>query len=305
MYAVCHWLRKKRLRLFPSLACCIGVAYVISIPGSIAITWTEIHFGGSKVPIRWDSTLAGAVGVTFVFVAWSAFYFGIKRYQDFEEQREALAASERLAREAQLRALRYQLQPHFLFNTLNAISTLVLDNQPKVATEMIAKLAGLLRSTLDSPDTHQVSLADEVDVAEEYLAIERLRFGTRLVVLYEIEDRARPARVPRFLLQPLIENAVRHGISKRANGGIITIKACLGAAALYIEMRNEGSEHGRSYAASSDGVGLSNTRMRLERIYGGDAEMQTANGTGGAFTVSITIPLSKSELARATPEDLA
>src|SRR5690242_19290319 len=104
-----------------------------------------------------------------------------------------------MAREAQLRSLRYQLQPHFHFNTLNAISTLVLDNQPRVATQMIARLADLLRRTLESPDTHQVSLKEEIAVTSEYLALEKVRFGSRLNVTYVIAQETQEAQVPRFL----------------------------------------------------------------------------------------------------------
>ena len=97
-----------------------------------------------------------------------------------------------------MRALRYQLQPHFLFNTLNAISTLVLDNQPRIATQMIARLADLLRRTLESPDTHQVSLKEEIAVTKEYLALEKVRFGPRLTVTYAIDPETQEAQVPRF-----------------------------------------------------------------------------------------------------------
>src|SRR5271163_5035637 len=125
-----------------------------------------------------------------ILIAWSALYFGIKHYGTVEEQKDKLMASEATAREAQLQALRYQLQPHFLFNTLNAISALVVSKQPELATEMIAKLAGLLRNPLSFPETHVVTLREELAVTEEYLSIEQVRFGPRLTVSLKVSPKA-------------------------------------------------------------------------------------------------------------------
>ena len=308
MYFLCHGLRRARIPLFKAIACCAGVGYLLSIPTSAAITWAEIRFGGSKATLKWDTVLANAVGVMFLYVAWSAFYFGIKHYQDLEEHRSRLIASEALAREAQLRALRYQLQPHFLFNTLNAISTLVLDNQPRIATQMIAKLASLLRTTLDSPEAHQVSLAEELAITEEYLAIEQVRLGPALSVEYRIETLARNAQVPRFLLQPLIENAVQHGIAKRRGGGCILVRAHIEGDALALQVENESridisEQSAMSQAASSSGLGLSNTRLRLEQLYGSAATLRTERVATGNFNVAITIPLYlPDDTASRTPE---
>src|SRR6202522_3550198 len=126
-----------------------------------------------------------AFEAAIILIAWSALYFGIKHYGTVEEQRERLLESEATAREAQLLALRYQLQPHFLFNTLNAISALVVGNHPELATQTISRLADLLRSTLDEPDVHFVSLAEELVVVKEYLSIEEVRFGSRLRVAFQ------------------------------------------------------------------------------------------------------------------------
>jgi LytS/YehU family sensor histidine kinase len=295
MYPVCHTLRKHHVPLLKALAACVAVGYVLSIPASAAIFWSEIRFGGSTAAIRWDSVLAGGVGVTFVYVAWSAFYFGTKHYQDSEHNRSRLLASEALAREAQLRALRYQLQPHFLFNTLNAISTLVLDNERRKATQMIAKLAALLRTTLDSPEAHQISLAEEMAVTEEYLAIEQVRFGTGLSISCEIDEQARNSQVPRFLLQPLVENAIRHGIAKRRGGGRIEIRARIDETLLRVEIENEGGKDIAAQALASqaepgDGLGLSNTRLRLQQIYGDSAVLQTGTTSAGRFLVRVSLP---------------
>jgi sensor histidine kinase YesM len=264
--------------------------------------WAESRWGVPEIPLQWGSVLVGSAGNGFILVGWSGFYFGMKHYQALEEQRLKLLASESLAREAQLRALRYQLQPHFLFNTLNSISTLVLDNQPRVATQMIARLGDLLRSTLDAPDTHQVCFAEEIAVTEEYLAIEKMRFGARLLVSFEIAPEAREAQVPRFLLQPLIENAIRHGISKRKEGGHIAVRALILDKSLIIEVENEGMQ-GKVVDTPKPtgqyrGVGLVNTRARLEQFYGSAARLNARPAERGNFVVSIAIPFTASEYTR-------
>ena len=182
---------------------------------------------------------AQAFEATIVLIAWGALYFGIKYYGTVEEQSGRLLAFEATAREAQLQALRYQLQPHFLFNTLNAISTLVVSKQPEQATEMIARLGGLLRNTLSFPETHVVTLREEFAVTEEYLSIEQVRFGSRLTVSLDMSPKAYEAQVPRFLLQPIVENAIRHGIARCPNGGEVVIRASAIADQLRIEIEND------------------------------------------------------------------
>jgi len=296
MYALCHALWQKRVPLFRALVPCIALSYLLGTICSAASVWAEIHLGGSTMPFRWSSVFAGATGGSFVLIAWSAFYFGTKHHQKSEEQRLQLMASESLAREAQLQALRYQLQPHFLFNTLNAISTLVLDNQPRAATQMIARLADLLRSTLDSPDIHQVPLADEITVTEEYLAIEKVRFGVRLSVSFEVDPETKDAQVPRFLLQPLVENAIRHGIARRPQGGQVSIRATMRGNSLFMQVENEGVEEHypavASITARNQGLGLTNTRTRLQQIYGSAARMDTVAGPDGSYVVSLSMPFS-------------
>lgn len=219
-----------------------------------------------------------------------------------ERQRLQLLASEVLAQEAQLRALRYQLQPHFIFNTLNSISTLVLDNQPRAATQMIAKLGNLLRSTLDSPDTHQIALMEEIAVTDEYLAIERTRLGSRLAVSFEIDPDTNRARVPRFLLQPLVENAIRHGIARHAQGGQILIRADKLGTHLYMRIENEGYGRHRPLVSRTPskfgGLGLANTRTRLQQIYGTAATLEATACTDSKYVVLISLPFSIDGLDR-------
>ncbi|HTD28533.1 MAG TPA: histidine kinase, partial [Xanthomonadaceae bacterium] len=234
---------------------------------------------------------------------WCVLYFGIKHYLVAQQQRAKVLASEATARDAQLMALHYQLQPHFLFNTLNAISTLVVSRQPEKATEMISRLAGLLRNTLSSPDAHTVTLCEELAVVEEYLTIERVRFGSRLRVSLDASDEAGDAQVPRFLLQPLVENAIRHGIAHLPQGGEIAIKAGLVGPTLQIEVTNDTSKPEARPVDPKHGVGLANTRARLEQLYGtGNAELSVSDRVGsdqvGRFSVSLRLPLILDPIAR-------
>jgi two-component system sensor histidine kinase AlgZ len=272
---------------------------------------SEIYLGRSPMPFPWSRVFAAAPGGSFILIAWATFYFGIKNYFALEEKSRQLVAAEMLAtqaqslaREMQLRALRYQLQPHFLFNTLNAISTLVLDNQPRVATQMIAHLANLLRSTLDAPDRDIVSLAEEISVMEEYLAIEQVRFGSGLTVSLELDPEAMQAQVPRLLLQPLVENSIRHGIAKRADGGSLVLHARVWEGTLQIQITNELPEYvetvSRNGAKAWGGLGLVNVRTRLEQVFGADGKLATRRTEDGYFEVKISLPLSLSGVSDAT-----
>lgn len=298
MYLVCHALWRARVPLFRALSMCTVSAYGLGVLCAAASLWSEIRFGGVHLHFRWSYAFAFATGSCVVLLAWSFLYFGIKHYDALVEERARLLASESLARQAQLRALRYQLQPHFLFNTLNAISTLVLDNQPRLATQMISRLADLLRSTLESPDVHQVSLAEEITVTQEYLALEKIRFGPRLAVTFDIATETQTAQVPRFLLQPLVENAIRHGIAKRQEGGAVVLRSDTSLARLRICIRNDGAEPDASAhrrTTTHRGVGLTNTRARLEQLYGYEATLETRTTPDGSYEVWITMPLSTAE----------
>lgn len=305
MYPICRWLRRSTSSLIRSILACVVLGYLLAVPASVAITWAEIHFGNARNALHWQTVLANAVGVAFVYVAWSGFYFGIKHYQDAEENKARLQVSEALAREAQLRALRYQIQPHFLFNTLNAISSLVRTDKPRQATQMIARLGDLLRMTLDSPQTHEVPLDEELEITEEYLSIEQVRFGPGLRVSYCISPDVLAKLVPRFLLQPLVENAVRHGISQRTEGGEITISAEAKGANLEIVVENETGSH---YVHKQDtshfegtGLGLANTRLRLRQLYGERANVRTETTASSRFRVTIVLPAARSERADDSP----
>jgi hypothetical protein len=300
MYGVCHALWQARVPLIRALFTCTVVAYGLGFLVSAISVWSELRFGEGTSHFHWSHIFGYATGSCFVLAAWGFLYFGIKHYQGWEEEKGRLQALEVMAREAQMRALRYQLQPHFLFNILNAISTLVLDNQPRIATQMIARLADLLRRTLESPDTHQVSLKEEIAVTKEYLALEKIRFGPRLMVSFAIDPETQEALVPRFLLQPLVENAIRHGIAKRPDGGNLVLRSDMAGGRLRVRIENDGAEDDepvlrRNTAAPHRGVGLTNTRARLQQMYGYEATLETHATASGAYEVRISMPFSTVE----------
>jgi two-component sensor histidine kinase len=298
IYALCHSLWKHRASMVRIVVACLAVSYPLGIMCSASAFWCAIHLGDKPVPLRWGDVVSAAPSGAFVLAAWGAFYFGIKYYFALEEKHRQLMASQSLAKEAQLRALRYELGPHFLFNTLNAISTLVLDSQPLVATQMISKLGNLLRSTLDTADLHHVSFADEISVTDKYLAIEELRFGERLKVHLDLDPAVMQTRVPHLILQPLVENAVRHGIAQRPQGGSITIRAGVRGQNLAVEIENEicESAYSRTTQPGRNGVGLTNVRKRLEQMYGSDGILCADTNSRGNYEVSILLPLNNHTL---------
>jgi len=292
LYASCHFLWRRSTPLASALFLSVGFSYILGVLCTVVAALTTLHLNEPRTPLSWSMVAAQAFEATIVLIAWSALYFGIKHYGTVEEQRSRLVASEATAREAQLQALRYQLQPHFLFNTLNAISSLVVSKQPERATEMIAKLAALLRTTLSFPEAHLVTLREELAVAEEYLSIEKVRFGPRLVVSLSVTSEAYEAQVPRFLLQPIVENSIRHGIARCPNGGEVSITASVVEGQLRIDIENDRTEGLMQSVDEGNGLGLANTKTRLEKLYGERGSVKAATAPNNRFLVSIQFPLT-------------
>lgn len=209
-----------------------------------------------------------------------------------DREREAAQLEAALTR-SRLEVLKGQLQPHFLFNTLNTVASLVHDD-PEAAERVLAQLGDLLRLSLQSGEAGEVTLAREVEFLERYVEIQRVRFADRLTVHLDIAPDARRALLPTFLLQPLVENAIRHGIEPRAVAGTVIVRAARAGDRLRLEVTDDGvgigpdGSNGR--ATNGHGVGLSNTRQRLGQMYGPDHEMLVEPARGGGTTVRITIP---------------
>lgn len=292
LYACCHFLWRRSTPLASALFLSVGFSYILGVLCTVVSALTALHLAADHAPLSWSMVAARAFEGAIILIAWSALYFGIKHYGTVEEQRRRLLESEATAREAQLQALRYQLQPHFLFNTLNAISSLVVSKQPERATEMIVKLATLLRNTLSVPEVHLVTLREELAVTEEYLSIEQIRFGSRLAVLLSVSPEASEAQVPRFLLQPIVENAIRHGIARCPNGGEVSITASVIEGQLRIDIENDRMEGLPPSGNEGNGLGLANTKTRLEKLYGEQGSVIVTAAQNTRFLVSIQFPLN-------------
>jgi LytS/YehU family sensor histidine kinase len=204
------------------------------------------------------------------------------------QQMEASRLSEQLAK-AQLSALRQQIEPHFLFNTLNTIAGLVREGRSDGAVDMIAGLSELLRRTLQSSDKQQMLLGEELEVVWKYLEIEKARFAARLHVNVDVPQELLRARVPSLILQPIVENAVKHGIAKRVQGGAIGISAARRNGTLTVSVFNDGPGFPADWERARRGIGLENVRGRLASLYGGDAELRVEDGARGPC-VAVVLP---------------
>ncbi|MCP5395765.1 MAG: histidine kinase [Sphingomonadaceae bacterium] len=236
--------------------------------------------------------------------AWSALYYAINFFLQVEEQADRLERLEAQATGAQLAMLRYQLNPHFLFNTLNSISTLVLLKQTEPANAMLTRLSSFLRHTLVTEPGGKVTLAQEVETLQLYLDIERMRFEERLRTEFRVDPDAAEACLPSMLLQPLVENAIKYAVSPQEEGARITLSARLVGSRLRItvsdtgpglqatqgQSRLPGNISGLGPGVSSTGVGLANIRDRLAQAYGDDHLFEIRTPPSGGFTVIIEIP---------------
>ena len=238
----------------------------------------------------------GVIGSTYILLCWSALYFGVKYFELLQQQRDATLRAATLAQEAQLKMLRYQLNPHFLFNTLNAISTLILDNENRTANQSVMRLSEFLRYTLDQDPMKKVTLRQEIEAMNLYLTTEKLRFGERLQLEFAVEERALEALVPSLLLQPLIENAVKYAVSPSERGGIIRVEARARGSMLELAVSDDGpglsssAPGGISHGATRGGVGLRNTRERLSVLYEDRQRFATMDNKPG-LRIELGLPL--------------
>ena len=207
-----------------------------------------------------------------------------RRLRERERRESQLEASLATAR---LEALRMQLQPHFLFNTLHAISAL-MHRDVEAADRMMARLSDLLRLTIDGDREAEVPLQREIEFLEGYVEIQQARFGERLRVTLEVAPETLDARVPHLFLQPLVENAIRHGLSDRAAGGTVAVTSCRAGERLRVTVRDDGV--GLPAAGLREGLGLANTRARLEALYAAAQRFEIASAPGGGTVVTVEVP---------------
>jgi two-component system, LytTR family, sensor kinase len=261
------WSLSPRVMILGALLSC----YLFALIWRVIINSAYLQFTSDSMEWVMKSPLeffSNAMASTYLLLCWTALYFGFKYYDSLQTQREATLRAAALAQEAQLKMLRYQLNPHFLFNTLNAISTLILDSENRTANQAVMRLSEFLRYTLDQDPMKKVTLRQEIEAMNLYLTTEKLRFGERLKLEFAVEERALEALVPSLLLQPLIENAVKFAVSPSERGGSIRVEGRVRGAMLELAVADDGPGLNTGAAAGAGrGVGLRNTRERLAVLY--------------------------------------
>ncbi len=281
------WRESQSWILFELKATAWAVVAGIFVAGATGVALWGFHHAS------WLDLLPIMVWSASVLFIWCSLYFSIKQWQQSSEEKQRLLRAEGEARDARLMALRYQLNPHFLFNSLEAVSTLILDGKGFAATEMLAQIGDLLRSSLDSEIKTEVTLSQEIQFTEMYLAIEQTRLGERLTFEVKIPAETQDALVPSMLLQPLVENAVRYGITPLVEGGWIGISSARQSDRLRIIIGNSGRRAEGEQRTSGNGVGLGNTVERLQTLYGDDHKFMLEWPEGGGCQVTVDLPFRR------------
>jgi sensor histidine kinase YesM len=293
-------LFRRLIKMRPIWTLVASLSAVVLASGTFSIieTWSVATFLRPELRPAGAQYLSAILLDFAILAAWTALYYGINYFLLLEEEIRQREKLEGQASTAQLAMLRYQLNPHFLFNTLNSISTLVLLKQTERANAMLARLSSFLRYTLANEPTAKVTLAQEVETLKLYLEIEKMRFEDRLRPHFRIEPETIGARLPSLLLQPLIENAIKYAVTPAENGADIWITASREGQAVRLEVADNGNGDGAEIAASpSTGVGLANIRDRLSQGYGGAHRFETRKNERGGFSVILEIPYETGDRA--------
>ena len=265
---------------FLQLAIQVRLNYIVN-PGYKMGYWRVVYF---------FATFKGHINLLTYWVI-VALNHGFYYYEQSRARELAWSRMETDLANAQLQVLNMQLHPHFLFNTLNSISTLVSED-PQAARQMVIKLSDLLRASLNKIDQPAVPLQQELELLECYISIEQTRFKDRLAIEKEIDSTALACEVPTMILQPLVENAVRHGIGKHRQADRISIIAQRSNGRLLLEVKNRIGSVENGGPALARGIGLTNTRARLEQLYNSQHSFEIANREGGGVAVKLTLPVS-------------
>nr|WP_299913750.1 histidine kinase [Sphingomonas bacterium] len=222
-------------------------------------------------------------------LAWTGTHLALTYHWDVQDQQARASAMTALAQEAQIAALRYQINPHFLFNTLNSISSLVLERRNAEAETMLLNLSAFVRTTFTKDPRSMIPLREEIALQQLYLEIEEARFSERLKVLIDVPDDLAGAEVPTLILQPLVENALRHGVGQSEAMTIVRISAVRDGDRLYLAVEDDGA--GDTPAPGGSGLGLSNVRDRLRAHFAGGASLAADARPEGGFRAALDLPL--------------
>jgi LytS/YehU family sensor histidine kinase len=279
----------------------LGVAFGASVVWAAVSLWLRPSGASFGVALRgWF--LSGLPFTVLVYAAVLGITYTVtNRARLRVRERDAAILAQRLA-ESQLAALRMQLQPHFLFNTVNGIMALVRDRDTERAVTALARLSELLRLTLRMGTAAEVTLGAEIGFVRHYLEIEQLRFGDRLRIAFDVPPPLLESAVPTFVLQPFVENAVRHGITPRRTGGTVSVAATAETGVLRLSVRDDGvglDGNGSAPEANGNGVGIANAKATLAQIYGGRASVTVSTAPGGGTIAVVELPLRTLDLEAA------
>jgi two-component system sensor histidine kinase AlgZ len=282
-----RWLRRRAPWPLAVLSL-LALTYLMSLANNALAELLALHW--HALPrFDWLRLFGGLDGCWLALIAFCAIHAVVDHTLALQAERARVREAQAAARDAELRALRYQLNPHFLFNTLNAISTLVAERRNTDANGMLTRLAGLLRATLERGEAHEVPLAEELALTGHYLDIEKIRLGERLALELRVGPDLLQAAVPALLLQPLVENAIRHGIAPRADGGRVRLQVERAGDRLRLHLFNDGVP---STAAEEPrpAIGLHNVRERLSRLYGAAHAFDFQLAADGDCRIEISLP---------------
>jgi len=308
------WMLYLILRLFDRkpLGVRVATAFIAAAPCAFVIAWANYYVFNVYDPVSvfsdqelgrkfmdiqaelgltaWQEVAEIAVSRYFFLIAWASLYLALGYARDVSEAERTASRYAQAAQDAELRSLRYQVNPHFLFNTLNSLSSLVIKGDKVKAEEMIQNLSTFYRTSLSSDPLEEVTLDEEVELQKQYLGIEMVRFPERLRTQFDIPPALADERVPALILQPLVENAIKYGVSRTTRPVTITISVKADDGWMTISVDDDGedsptTEHG-------NGIGLANVRDRLEARYGDQAKLVSSKKREGGFKAAITVPIT-------------
>ena len=275
----------------------LKVALHIVVVISATLIWTQIKwvtlqwfYGNFWLPMSWFDFGTWTSASLTMLSTWTAFYYGIKIYLDNLEQTQKAAEATHLAKESQLKMLRYQLNPHFMFNSINAICTLILKKESLEAVKMLEKLCDLLRHSLYTDPLEKVTIKEEIAILRTYLDIEKCRFADKLSVNISVEEGCSELLIPSMLIQPLVENALKHGMAADKTMAItIVIEKSKNTLIIKVSDTGKGFTHNES---TKRGIGLANCEQRLKLIYGKAQRIEKGNNSSGGAWVCMTLPIN-------------
>lgn len=259
--------------------------------GFISAFSVQTYCPNECVPRNVYGYLAYSGSAAMVVMSWIGLWFGIRLQRAYSEERQRVLQANQQAHEAHLKMLRYQLNPHFLFNTLNAISTLVLDQSNDTAERMLGALSRFLRYTLEQEPQQKVPLQREMEILNLYLSIEKMRFPDRLQLDIRFDPALEQALVPSLILQPLVENAIKHAVARSEHACTLQIHISQEELQLHLRVADDGPGCDPKVIAEGCGVGLRNTRERLQTLYGSSQQLAISKRPEGGVAVEITLPL--------------